>query len=243
MGSFIDPEWLLHYIAEGSWEFRMRERVYVVQAGDLVLLPPRLLHLVRPTGECRLVHWVCHFELVAGPEYFEEYPLVIRPEEAARGRAEVLFRLLMEGHEDSRRRGTPELDGLVSALLGLYVSNENCTYMSKYTDGNWGAVERAVMAIQIGFQDENLDLRKISQSAGLSVTHFCRLFKTRTGYGAMQYLNQHRVWKAEELLLRTAMNCTQIAEAVGLSGVHHFSRLFRKLRGESPMAYRRRYRG
>ena len=57
-GVYLDDEYVLHIIAAGEWLFRMNGRLHGVMPGDMVLLYPRLLHMVRPRGGEPLVQHV-----------------------------------------------------------------------------------------------------------------------------------------------------------------------------------------
>jgi AraC family transcriptional regulator len=84
-----------------------------------------------------------------------------------------------------------------------------------------------------------LDLNSISQAAGLSAFHFARLFKAATGDSPFQFVTRTRMDRAKELLRKTRLPISQIAERVGYQQPSHFSGRFRSLLGCSPDAYRK----
>jgi AraC family transcriptional regulator len=86
---------------------------------------------------------------------------------------------------------------------------------------------------------QKLDLDSISQAAGLSTFHFARLFKGATGDSPFQFVTRTRMERAKELLRKTRLPISQIAERVGYQQPSHFSGRFRSLLGRSPDAYRK----
>ena len=62
---------------------------------------------------------------------------------------------------------------------------------------------------------EALDLGSISRAAGLSVFHFSRLFKAATGDSPFQFVTRTRMERAKELLRKTRLPISDIAERVG----------------------------
>ncbi|MDR6550521.1 helix-turn-helix domain-containing protein [Paenibacillus qinlingensis] len=76
--------------------------------------------------------------------------------------------------------------------------------------------------------------RELSISRG----YFFDLFKQATGMTPTQYVTQYRVNRAKEDLLFSSLTITEIAEKHGFSSLHYFSKLFDKLHGQSPRAYR-----
>jgi AraC family transcriptional regulator len=86
---------------------------------------------------------------------------------------------------------------------------------------------------------EALDLGSISRAAGLSVFHFARLFKAATGDSPFQFVTRTRMERAKELLRKTRLPISDVAERVGYQQPSHFSGRFRSLLGCSPDAYRK----
>ena len=80
----------------------------------------------------------------------------------------------------------------------------------------------------------------LARALGVSETYVSRVFRRVTGRSLWDYVNQHRIHCACELLERTAMSVTDIALAVGYNDPAYFSRLFRSETGRSPQTYRRR---
>lgn len=85
---------------------------------------------------------------------------------------------------------------------------------------------------------EPLTLPRLATKAGLSVPHYCALFKKQTGQSPMRYLTEARMSVACRLLDSTEMPVSEIAQATGFGDPFHFSRTFRSVVGTSPRAYR-----
>lgn len=86
---------------------------------------------------------------------------------------------------------------------------------------------------------ERISVEQAAAIVHMSVYHFCRIFKQLTGQTFIQFMNLHRMNKAEQLLLQTSMSITEIAAEVGCSSINSFSKLFRQLKGNSPRDVRR----
>jgi two-component system response regulator YesN len=83
-----------------------------------------------------------------------------------------------------------------------------------------------------------LKLRDIAAVLHVSPEHACEVFRRELGVSPMKKLRQVRIEKAEVFLENTEMTIKQVAFAVGYEDEHYFSRLFRKVTGRSPTAYR-----
>jgi AraC family transcriptional regulator len=101
-----------------------------------------------------------------------------------------------------------------------------------------GQLRRAIEYIQENLS-ATLDLASISQAAGLSAFHFSRLFKQATGDAPFQFVTRARMQSAKQLLSKTLLPISEIAQRVGYQKPSHFSRRFRAVCGCSPAAYRR----
>ena len=99
-------------------------------------------------------------------------------------------------------------------------------------------VRAAIDYIQDHVRD-SLDLGSISRVAGLSEFHFARLFKAATGVTPFQFVTQVRMARAKELLRKTRLPVSEIAERVGYQKPRHFSDRFRAVLGCGPGAYRK----
>lgn len=87
--------------------------------------------------------------------------------------------------------------------------------------------------------DQDIPIEALAALARLSVSHFGRAFKQSFGRSPHAHLIAERIERAQALMLSTAEPLAQIAVAVGLADQSHLSRLFRKVTGESPFAWRR----
>jgi transcriptional regulator GlxA family with amidase domain len=74
----------------------------------------------------------------------------------------------------------------------------------------------------------------------LSPHHFCRAFRISLRQSPHDYVLRCRVLRAEHLMRTTAMPLGQIAVDCGFADQAHFTKVFRKLGGASPGAWRRR---
>ena len=105
--------------------------------------------------------------------------------------------------------------------------------------GNHGLskIKKAVDYIRRHYAEE-ITLRSLSEHLQLSENHLSRLFTKETGESFISFLTRLRIQKAKELLRQTELPIGEISEAIGYANQEHFSRVFKKLAGVSPSAYR-----
>ena len=85
---------------------------------------------------------------------------------------------------------------------------------------------------------ELVTLEKLAEIVHLNTSYFSIIFKKETGYSFTDYLVLCRIDQAKRLLRESDLSISEICEAVGYSDVKHFRRLFIKIVGAKPSAYR-----
>ncbi|MGL4400485.1 MAG: helix-turn-helix domain-containing protein [Luteolibacter sp.] len=87
--------------------------------------------------------------------------------------------------------------------------------------------------------DQPLPLGQVARHAGLSESHFCRLFKDSAGLTFTDYINRCRIDWAKRELLKPKARISEIAFLVGYQSLSQFNRSFSRIVGSSPTLYRR----
>jgi AraC-like DNA-binding protein len=87
-----------------------------------------------------------------------------------------------------------------------------------------------------------LQISDLAAVARFSVSHFARAFRVSFGQPPHAYVMARRIERAKRLLLsKEPIALVEVALHCGLSDQAHLCRMFRKLVGESPAAWRRKY--
>jgi AraC-like DNA-binding protein/ligand-binding sensor protein len=87
--------------------------------------------------------------------------------------------------------------------------------------------------------DQPLPLGLVARQAGLSESHFCRLFKDSAGLTLTDYVNRCRIDWAKRELLKPEARISEIAFLIGYQSLSQFNRSFARIVGQSPTLYRR----
>lgn len=85
---------------------------------------------------------------------------------------------------------------------------------------------------------ENLQVGDIAKEVFLSPTYLCLLFKQETGETINEYITRARIEKAKELLRDPRNKFYEVCYMVGYSDPSYFSKLFKKITGLTPSAFR-----
>ena len=100
----------------------------------------------------------------------------------------------------------------------------------------------ALRYIDENYTDGSLSLMSAAAAAGLSPNRFSSIFSHEMGMTFIEYLIGKRMEKACELLMTTDLKSFEVAYNSGYNDPHYFSTTFKKMKGMSPMEYRKRGR-
>jgi AraC-like DNA-binding protein len=88
--------------------------------------------------------------------------------------------------------------------------------------------------------DNRPDVNEVARSVHLSTPAFCRYFKKQTKMTFTDFVNQYRITQAKTLLLKD-VSVSEACFEVGFESLSYFNKLFNKLTGENPSAFRRKH--
>ena len=85
---------------------------------------------------------------------------------------------------------------------------------------------------------EDISMQDAAAALRYSDAYFCKLFKQCFKVNFSVYLNEYRVNKARQLILDPRLSLKDIGAAVGYSDANYFTRVFKRLTGQTPSEYR-----
>lgn len=120
----------------------------------------------------------------------------------------------------------------------LIVEDTAATLLPTEEGPNDPIIDRALTLIDRHFAKSLTDTT-VAEELGLSTSHFRFLFRKATGLPFHKYLIGLRLERARQMLLQEALPVSEVAEAVGFSGLPHFSRAFSQRFSVNPSSLRR----
>ncbi len=94
----------------------------------------------------------------------------------------------------------------------------------------------------IEYMRENLHghvtLEDLAKSAGLSVSHYCALFKKKTMQSPLSLYTSMKVQRACQMLQDRQQTIKSIAYSLGFFDQYHFSKVFKQIMGASPKHFK-----
>jgi YesN/AraC family two-component response regulator len=101
------------------------------------------------------------------------------------------------------------------------------------------AVNRIISYLNENYEHK-ISLEQIAHNMYLSPVYISKIFKEETGESPINYLIKIRLEKAKDILINgDGGSIKNIANLVGYDDVYHFSKLFKKYYGISPLYYKK----
>lgn len=254
----------LYYISSGSVSYTLQGCHFTAQAGDVVIIPPFCNHTVDSINFDESRPIICNFSYTFPNEFPDDQDketifnlTYIRP---------ILVYARETGHIMSLSADTQnQLETLLDKLFklsnacleffytcirstliqALYLIIQECNQNSSKIDSAPFCDYRSSITTALDYIDlhytENITLEEISRISLMSVRSFSNIFKQIIGKTFSEYVNYLKICHACTLLNTEWLSLTQISMECGFSDITYFGRVFKKLTGISPAAYRKLY--
>lgn len=252
-------DFLLVHVLEGTGRFTVADHRFPVGPGDLIWIPPDTLHEMRGDAPGTQLQYI-HFDLVYDPARshwsaaipgettdLSRWPERMHPPvddpviqtwcgKLTGGNPTLITETMRRVILETNRMQTSGLAtaGLMSQLIGHLLNSHPD---SPLTAHQARSIENAMQQIQL-HRREKLNIETLARQHNLSPTHFRKLFREHFGQSPREALLAAKMRSACDYLIYSDLNISEIAERLGFTNVHNFSRAFRKAIGLAPTAYR-----
>ena len=247
-------------ILKGKGRFRINEREYPVEEGNVILLNPGTVHYSCPDREAGEQPLECYLgftdvEFKNCPKgfmpLFHDYQIITKlPDGLTKEMHHLCMAIDQEANSCELGRYFMLKAYLIQVicLLERFRKQENEIVQKKeYGMGyefhsiNKKYIVQRIMEYMESHYQEKISLDRIAANMYLSSYYISRLFKSETGDTPINYLISLRMKKAREILDGAPdISIQSVAAAVGYEDAYHFSKLFKKYYGISPLYYKAR---
>lgn len=248
-------EFELIHIKQGRGEFICGSRKVEAGEGELLLVPPNMLHGAYP-GNFELLRYdalvfspvmlgagsgdrctgECIRPLVKGSVRMS---VCIRRDAAAYEELAALAARIFSCVRDNSPRSDLLLKSELLRLIWILEESGELLPETKDAEGETETIRPALEYMAQNFR-EDITVEQLAGLVHLSKSHFMRCFRKAVGIGAIEHLSQLRIRAACEALCDGTEQIADIAFACGYSNLSNFNRQFLKRVGCSPKEYRRR---
>jgi AraC-like DNA-binding protein len=231
---------ILIYCISGKGNVAIEDRLFDLFADSFIIIPAGKSHVYySDNNDPWSIYWIHYggnktrkFDAYGGQNFEIE-----KGKESRINSRMMLFHDIFRNMERGFGMDTLEY---VNMCLGYLLAS--FIYIDQFRMVN-RAIENDPVAQSINYMLENINssirLAEIANELKLSVSHYSRLFLSKTGHSPIDYFNQLKMQRACQLLNMSNLNIGEVARETGYSDQFHFSRIFKKIMGVSPRAYRK----
>lgn len=232
------------YIISNKAIFIIDDVTYEVKEGDIVIINPNQVHkgmLVSPNNlsdEFFIGFSNFGFEDMKENILFSgEYP-IIETKPSSRGKITKLISDIMYENNSNDIGKCCMLKSYLIQFIIIAIREK-----LGIIEDNIGIKTKVSTEITTYFKEhfsEKISLEQISKNLYLSPFYISKIFKEQIGEPPINYLIKIRLEKAKELLQgQNNLSIKEISATVGYNDAYHFSKLFKKYYGVSPIEYKK----
>lgn len=244
------------FITKGKGQFKIEGRIYNAKANDLLLIKPNVVN----SGNSVILpfNFLCiHFDLfvsltnnavidMTNNNLCESIPsepikynsaILDFPEYTSVSDSgyvhQLLKRIIHESNVKIPGYNTIIKSLFIDMIFNLFRQQSGFRLINNFTS----EINAIIDYIKDNYMNK-IRLRDIADHIHLQPAYISSLFKKQTGYTLTEFIKRQRVISAKRLLLETDRKIQDIAYDTGFYDIHHFSRIFKQLKGLTPGQYR-----
>lgn len=249
--------WEFCYVDKGEVLITGGEKERILKKGEIVFHKPNEFHSVAATGSSAPNLAVVSFQCLGeAMRFFEDKTLHVDNIER-----NLLAQIILEAKNCfAHRLDDPYQTKMIKKntvpfgseqLLRLYLeqfllhmvrrntiaphSHQRIEKTSK-NKGDTEIFQRLVLYLEEHIS-EQLTVEQICKDNTIGRSQLQTLFRAQSGHSVMDYFANLKIDAAKEMIRMNDMNFTQIAEKLGYTSIHYFSRQFKKITAMTPTEY------
>lgn len=237
------------YLLSGERIYFINDRTYALEAGDIILIKPGVMHKTvnqgavpyeriliyfKPDFLDQIHRFVPDFDIF---DVFQSELLSIRSEDKTF--TEMLLYKMIQAYDHEPLHAAAHLKILLSEVLLVLADTRLAQpeLARTYPNAMHKKISEIIQYINKYYSDK-LSLEFIEEHFYISRFHFSRHFKAIVGMTFTEYLNFIRIREAQTLLRNSTLAINDISYRCGFNSQSHFSRVFKDSCSMTALEYR-----
>ena len=264
--SFFFPTWHFHpeceimLVLEGTGIRFVGDSIERFQPGDLVFLGSEIPHFYRSDEE----FYQKKSDLISQAIvlYFQEgflgetfwnlnnitslKKMITNSKRGIRFRGKVKDEIIKNLKElDSQADDLSKVINLLTVLKTMSTAQEydllsSIGFIQNADENDYERINEVYQFIIKNYKD-NPTLEQVANKANMSITAFCRYFKSHTNKTYTVFLNEIKIGNACKLLIDNKLSISSICFEIGFNNFTHFNKQFKKIMRLTPREYQQKY--
>lgn len=249
-------EYEIYYLVEGERFYFIGQHTYHIKKGSLVFINRNEIHktgmasssyhdrILIELSEEPFASFFNQFGDVNFYDFFENHSGVLNIEPREQAYVENLF-LSIQSEIHHKLPGFRISVMMKLSQLLIYALRYEESHRVIPTKSSSMAKHQKVDQVAdyiISHCTENISLENLAGEFFVNKCYLSRIFKEVTGFTVNEYINIHRINKAQKLLISSDLSITDIADECGYESLTYFEKVFKTYREISPLKYRAQYK-
>ena len=229
-------QYLLIYVSKGKGKYRVNKKVYQVEENDFFVLPVRYA-----TGleSFEKNPWSIYWAYFSGSQAAKVVEHLVGGKYSPMKAKPLVGRIAQFNDILHHLELMENIENLVYANSRFY--SFLCSFKLMVLSGKkYGSKDGVIQTIE--YMRENISnvisLDDLAEVAGLSVSHYCAMFRQKTMQTPMQLYTSMKIQRACQLLQNRHQTIKAISYNLGFFDQYHFSKVFKQIMGVSPKEFR-----
>jgi len=234
-------QYILIYCTEGGGYIYVNDVQYELQPNTYFIIPRNTAHRYHSQDSSPWsIYWV-HFTGDASDKIYERFLDGAEPVTKHIPYDENRIKLFEQIYAIVEHSFQEKEMEIMSISLLHFISA-----MVYYKEANPAVYNTDSISSSILFMKQNINekftIEELALQQNISVSHYSRSFKRKTGSSPINYFNQLKVHKSCQHLYFTDRSIKEIAAELGFDDQYYFSRLFSSVMNVSPTKYRKQHK-
>lgn len=239
-GPALRDHYLIHYITEGKGYYTVNDKTYQLTKGQGFLICPGIVTFYQASKQEPWKYSWVGLNGSKAKDYLRYANLTVDKPIFTYKKDKRLIKIMEEMLSINKITKSNELRllSLLYDFLSILVEETNNEELTNNNELKLSYIREAVTFIEKNYS-RKITIQELARNIGLDRSYLYSVFQEVIEQSPQEYLINFRINKACELMKNPTLNIGDISRSVGYIDPLYFSKLFKKIKGLTPTAFRK----
>ena len=238
-GPAVRPQYVIHYIIDGEGSYTVNNKTYKLKKNQGFLICPGTVTYYEADKNNPWSYMWIGFNGVKAETYLNyanlnEENLIFEYSKDSTLKDYISEMLKLNEMDYSNEL---KLEGLLYFFMSKLVETRKDVFNQKAYKSAELYLEKSIEFIENNYSN-NIKINDIANYIGINRSYLTHIFKKNIDTSPQEFLVTYKIDKACTLLQNTDLSIKVVAKSIGYSDPLTFSKIFKKVKGESPKNYK-----
>ena len=240
-GPAVRPQYVIHYIIDGEGSYTVNNKTHLLKKNQGFLIRPGTVTYYEADKDNPWSYMWIGFNGVKAETYLNyanlnEENLIFEYSKDSTLKDYISEMLKLNDMDYSNEL---KIEGLLYFFMSKLVETRKDVFSQKAYKSAELYLEKSIEFIENNYSN-NIKINDIATYIGINRSYLTHIFKKNINISPQDFFVNYKIDKACNLLENTDLSIKVVAKSIGYSDPLTFSKIFKKVKGESPKIYRER---